>query len=76
MSNRDYPWLERLTGAVLLLVFAALGWMVLASWQPKWAEWGEWANTERQVWGVLALLGAALVLVSITALLHTHSEPS
>ena len=70
MSPREYPWLERLTAAVLLLVLAALGWMVLAAWRPGWANS---IALEVQVWVVLALLGAALVLVSVTALLHTRS---
>jgi hypothetical protein len=54
---------------VLLLVLLALGWMVLAAWQPAWAEW---AGLEVQVWLILALLTLALVLVSIVALLHTR----
>ena len=70
MSDREYPWLERLTAAVLLLVLAALGWMALAAWRP---EWGRWVALEVQVWVVLAFLGAALILVSVTALLHTRS---
>jgi hypothetical protein len=70
MNDREYPWLERATAAVLLLVLAALGWMVLAAWHP---EWGNWVATEVQVGVVLALLAAALLLVSLTALLHTRS---
>jgi hypothetical protein len=69
MSQRTYPWLERTTAAVLLLVLVALGWMTLAAWEP---EWGRWAAQEVQVWLVLALLTAALLLVSVTALLHTR----
>ncbi len=70
MSHREYPWLERTTAAALVLVLAALGWMVLAAWRP---EWGHRVALEVQVWVVLALLGAALILVSVTALLHTRS---
>jgi hypothetical protein len=70
VSERQYPWLERITAFVLLLVLAALGWMVLATWRP---EWGRWVALEVQVWVVLALLTAALALVSIVALLHTRS---
>jgi hypothetical protein len=70
MSDREYPWLERATAAVLLLVLAALGWMVVAAWRP---EWGNWLAAEVQVAVVLALLVAALLLVSVTALLHTRS---
>jgi len=70
MSDREYPWLERGTAGVLLLVLAALGWMVLAALRP---EWGQWVALEVQVGIVLALLAAALLLVSVTALLHTRS---
>jgi hypothetical protein len=70
MSNRKYPWLERLTATVLLLVLAALVWMVLATWRP---EWSQQVALEVQVWVVLGLLVAALLLVSVTALLHTRS---
>jgi hypothetical protein len=70
MNNREYPWLERITAAVLLLVFVALAWMVLASWQPVLAQW---ATTEIQVWAVIILLTVALGLVSLVALLHTRS---
>jgi hypothetical protein len=61
--------LERLTAGVLLLVLLALGWIVVAAWQPAWADW---AAVEIQVWLILALLAAALVLVSVVALLHTR----
>lgn len=70
MNDREYPWLGRMTAAVLLLVLVALGWMVLAAWHP---EWGNWVAPEVQVGVVLALLVAALLLVSLTALLHTRS---
>jgi len=81
MSDREYPWLERSTAAVLLLVLAALGGMVLAAWHPEWTrglaarhpEWASWVAPEVQVGVVLALLVAALLLVSATALLHTRS---
>jgi hypothetical protein len=64
-----YPWLERLTAAVLLLVVLALGWIILAAYQPGWARW---AAVEVEVALVLGLLTAALVLVSVVALLHTR----
>ncbi len=61
--------LERVTAVVLLLVMAALVWVLLASYQPDWTEW---ATEEVQVIVVLALLSTALVLVSVVALLHTR----
>jgi hypothetical protein len=64
-----YPWLERLTTAVLLLVVLALGWIVLAAYQSDWARL---AAVEVEVVLVLALLTAALLLVSLVALLHTR----
>jgi peptidoglycan biosynthesis protein MviN/MurJ (putative lipid II flippase) len=70
VSQRVYPWLERVTAAVLLLVLVALGWMTLATLGPGWDGW---AAQEVQVSLVLALLTAALLLVSLTALLHTRS---
>ena len=60
--------LERITAAVLLLVVASLGWILAAAYQPDLANWAE----EAQVIIVLVLLTAALVLVSIVALLHTR----
>jgi hypothetical protein len=65
-----YAWLEGITAAVLVAVVLSLGWMVLAAYQPEWVSWG---STEVQVIAVSALLLAALVLVSIVALLHTRS---
>jgi hypothetical protein len=65
----SYRLLEPITAIVLLLVIAALGWMTLAAYEPAW---GQGAGAEMQVVIVLALLGAALVLVSVVALLHTR----
>jgi hypothetical protein len=64
-----YPWLERLTAVVLLLVVLALGWIVLAAYQPTWARL---AGVEMEVVLVLGLLTLGLVLVSVVALLHTR----
>jgi hypothetical protein len=61
--------LERVTAVVLLLVVAALCWMLLAAYQPDWTEW---ATQETQVIAILVLLSAALVLVSVVSLLHTR----
>jgi hypothetical protein len=71
MNNREYPWLERATAVVLVLVLATLAWMVVATWRP---DWNSWLALELQVWVVLGLLTAALLLVSAVALLHTRSE--
>ncbi len=65
-----YPLLERTTAAVLMLVLLALGWMALAACCPDW-DWR--LSLDVQVGVVLGLLTAALVLVSIVALLHTHT---
>jgi hypothetical protein len=58
-----------MTALVLLLVVAGLVWILLAAYQPEWASWG---TEEVQVLAVLGLLSAALVLVSVVALLHTR----
>jgi ethanolamine permease len=63
------PLLVSVTGFVLLLVLLALGWMGLAAWQPEWS-WG--VELHLQVWLILGLLTAALVLVSIVALQQTR----
>jgi hypothetical protein len=65
-----FPLLERFTAGVLIVVLAALGWVLLAASQP--AE-SAWAATEMQVVLLLGLLLAALILVSVVALLHTRS---
>ncbi len=70
MSPPRYPLLERLTAAVLALVLLALGWMAVAACCPEW-DWH--LSLDVQVGLVLALLTAALVLVSAVALLHTHT---
>jgi hypothetical protein len=70
MSDRDYPWLERGTSLVLLLVLLAVAGMVLASVRPQWCAW---VALEVQVWIVVGLLVMGLVLVSLVALLHTRS---
>jgi hypothetical protein len=62
--------LEWLAAAVLIAVLVALAHVVAAAYEPEWAGW---APLEVQVVGVLALLTAALLLVSAVALLHTRS---
>jgi hypothetical protein len=62
--------LEGLAAAVLVAVLLALAYVVAAAYQPTWAGW---ATTEAQVVVMLALLTAALLLVSAVALLHTRA---
>jgi hypothetical protein len=57
--------LERITAGVLLLVIAMLGWIVLAALN-------EWNSSAGQVAAVVVILTAALVLVSVLALLQTR----
>ena len=68
-SGRAYRLLEQTTSVILLLVLAALGWMIVAAYVP---EWGRLASLELEVIGIVSLLLAALVLVSVVALLHTR----
>jgi hypothetical protein len=61
--------LEQITAAVLLIVLAALGWIVIAAYWPA-AEHGlvpQW-----ELIGITVLLLGALGLVSVVALLHTR----
>jgi hypothetical protein len=68
-NGRHFRLLERVTAGVLLLVVALLGWILLAAYQPEAARW---AAEEVQVLVALGMLSAALVLVSVVALLHTR----
>jgi hypothetical protein len=54
---------------VLVLVLAALGWMVGAAYSTPWPRL---PSLEVEVLLVLGLLASALVLVSVVALLHTR----
>lgn len=65
-----YRLLEAVTTLVLLAVIAALGWMVLAAAAP---EWGRLGSEEAEVIVLVALLSAALGLVSAVALLKTRT---
>jgi hypothetical protein len=62
--------LERLTAIVLLAVVAALGWMILAAYWP-----GQFRlpSAQMEIVIILGLLLAALLLVSVVALLHTRT---
>jgi hypothetical protein len=70
MTEPRYPWVERLTAGVLLLVLLALGWMTLAAMRP---DWGDLVPLRAQVQVAVGLLTAAVLLVSLAALLHTRS---
>jgi hypothetical protein len=69
VPGAGFRWLERATAGVLLLVLASLGWMLWAAYRPGREPAG---SVEAEVLAVLALLSAALVLVSVVALLHTR----
>ncbi|MCC7419327.1 MAG: hypothetical protein IT428_03490 [Planctomycetaceae bacterium] len=63
--------LEQLTGFVLGLVLLAIGWILVAASQ---GESRPSANEAIEVAIILALLTAALGLVSLVALLHTRAK--
>ena len=67
-----YRLLEQSASAILLLVLAALVWMIVATYIP---EWGRLASLEFEIIGIVGLLIAALLLVSFVALLHTRKAP-
>jgi hypothetical protein len=68
-AGTAYRLLERAAGILLLLVLAALAWMIAAAYVP---EWGRLATLETEVILIIGLLLAALLLVSLVALLHTR----
>lgn len=61
--------LEAVTTLVLVGVVVALGWMIAAAYAPVATAW---ASVEVEAAVILALLAAALLLVSVVALLHTR----
>jgi hypothetical protein len=63
--------LETVTTLVLLGVALALGWMIAAAYAPAATAW---APVEVEAAVILALLTAALLLVSVVALLHTRKH--
>ena len=67
------PMLEWVTAFVLVLVLAALAWMVVADLLP--ASW-RLLSLEAEILGALGLLTAALLSVSVLALLHTRDRPA
>jgi hypothetical protein len=63
--------LEQLTGFVIGLVLATLVWILIVAVQPTWLRLG---SEPAEVIVVVAVLTAALGLVSLVALLHTRSR--
>jgi hypothetical protein len=70
-NGTRFAWLERLTAAVLLLVLLALAAIIVLAYKPAWRLL---PTVEAEVLTVLALLLAALGLVSLVALLHTRRD--
>jgi hypothetical protein len=70
-GGAGFWWLERITGGLLLAVILSLIWMLLVANGVDALRLGE-PGVEVMV--VLVLLAAALVLVSVVALLHTGEE--
>ena len=68
-SKRWLRLLEWLAGGVLLSVVIALSWATLAAYRPTWLRL---LSLEIEVLVVVGLLVAALLLVSVVALLHTQ----
>lgn len=68
-QHPSYRWLELIASGVLRMVLAAICWMIAVAYFP---EWGRMASVELEVIAIVALLVAALALVSIVALLHTR----
>jgi hypothetical protein len=66
------PLLECVTALVLVLVLVALAWMAVADLLP--ASW-RLLSLEAEILGTLGLLTAALLSVSVLALLHTRDRP-
>jgi hypothetical protein len=67
-----FPVLEWFTALVLVLVLVALAWMAVADLLPE--SW-RLLSLEAEILGVLGLLTAALLSVSVLALLHTRDRP-
>jgi hypothetical protein len=66
------PLLEWVTALVLVLVLGALAWMAVADLLP--ASW-RLLSLEAEILGTLGLLAAALLSVSVLALLNTRDRP-
>jgi hypothetical protein len=70
-GSTSFLLLEWVTAAVLVLVLAALGWMAGADLLP--ASW-RLLSLEVEILVALTLLTAALLFVSVLALLHTRDR--
>jgi hypothetical protein len=72
MTRTDRPplrLLELVAAGVLLAVVAALGWMIVVAYLPATMRL---PSLEMEIVIILVLLSAALLLVSLIALLHTR----
>ena len=65
----DGTLLETIAAGIMLVVLAALGWIVLVAYWPLTFTW---ASTQVEVVVILVLLSAALVVVIAVALVHTR----
>lgn len=70
-TERTDTLLEWLTAGLLVAVLAVLAWMVLVVLKPRWT-WLRLGSQEAEVVAAVALLAAALALVSLVALRETR----
>ena len=70
-NSTTIPVLEWITAAVLVLVLAALAWMAVADFLPASCR-PLWLEVE--ILSVLGLVTAALLFVSVLALLRTQDR--
>jgi len=68
-GTRHFFLLEAVAAAALILTMLSLVWMMIVSYEPTWLRF---ASVEAEVIVVVALFVAALLLVSLIALLHTR----
>ena len=68
-SRPPLQLLELATAVVLLSVLTALSWIIVVAYVPAWMRL---PSLEMEIIVVLAVLSAALLLVSLIALLHTR----
>jgi hypothetical protein len=68
VATTPFGVLEGITAVVLGLVPASLVWMTAAEYLPSWCRL---PSVELEIYGVLLLLSAAILLVSVLALLQT-----
>jgi hypothetical protein len=72
-GRTSFALLEGATACVLALVPAALVWLAAAEYLPTWCRL---ASVEWEICGVLLLVSAAVLLVSVLALLQTWGTDS